>query len=368
MLHDKAIKWAKAKVRVYSGSVLCLGKMYEQPEANARWKDQRSDIFTCTLVSCVIVSSLHLRTLPQGPWHRVTPIRTLPTQHIGSGAGYCSFRWSTTRSSCAPHSSGRRLLVSGIDRRRRDLLCSLVINLFSIDCGAMASSAVSSVLYLRDAAGNHVETRTGAYIYHWDAASFHERECRTRLRNAVKSGDQYIEVISKICDGLRGDAFVAAQEVGFDNLCEIVDVRPRGIDTLINIREEWFFPRQNTNLKNYSASTCRPRRTPVQTKWRNMKQCVSRQRRCWTLLVQMDPVSSGTSSSKILGTSITCSATRKSRGERSPRSNCSTISGTGTSKVGSNGASTIWSTVCRWTRTCGRGSVTDPARAPTWCW
>ena len=30
----------------------------------------------------------------------------------------------------------------------------------------------------------------------------------------VKTGDQYIEAMSKVCDGLRGDAFVAAQEVG----------------------------------------------------------------------------------------------------------------------------------------------------------
>ena len=39
--------------------------------------------------------------------------------------------------------------------------------------------------------------------------------------------------MSKVCDGLRGDALVAAQEVGFDNLWEIVDRRPCGIDTLI---------------------------------------------------------------------------------------------------------------------------------------
>ena len=35
---------------------------------------------------------------------------------------------------------------------------------------------------------------------------------------------------------LRGDAFVAAREVGFYNLCEIIDERPFGIDTLINHR------------------------------------------------------------------------------------------------------------------------------------
>ena len=104
--------------------------------------------------------------------------------------------------------------------------------------GAMASSAVSSVLYWRDAAGNHAETRTGAKIYFGDAASFHERAFRTRLRIARKTGDQYIEAMAKVCDGLRGDAFVAAQEVGFENLRDIVDGRPFGID---NICEEWSF-------------------------------------------------------------------------------------------------------------------------------
>ena len=91
----------------------------------------------------------------------------------------------------------------------------------------MDSSAVSSVLYLRHAAGNHAETRSGAYIYYGDAACVHKCEFRTRLRIAGKTGDQYIEAMSKVCDGLRGDASVAAQEVGFDNLCEIVDGSPR---------------------------------------------------------------------------------------------------------------------------------------------
>ena len=45
------------------------------------------------------------------------------------------------------------------------------------------------------------------------------------LRIAGKTGNQYIEAMATVCDGLRGDAFVAAQEVGFDNLCEIVEDR-----------------------------------------------------------------------------------------------------------------------------------------------
>ena len=55
-----------------------------------------------------------------------------------------------------------------------------------------------------------------------------------------KPGDQYIEAMSKVCAGLRGDAIIAAQEAGFDNLPEIFDGRPSGI--LINHTRETIFP------------------------------------------------------------------------------------------------------------------------------
>ena len=38
------------------------------------------------------------------------------------------------------------------------------------------------------------------------------------------------------------DQRLAAQEVGFDNLCEIVDGRPRGIDTLTQHMRGMVFP------------------------------------------------------------------------------------------------------------------------------
>ena len=82
----------------------------------------------------------------------------------------------------------------------------------------MASSAVCLVLYLRDAAGNHAETPPRSWCIY---------PLCTPLRIAKKTRDQYIEAMSKVCDGLRGDAFVTAQEVGFDNLCEIVDASTR---------------------------------------------------------------------------------------------------------------------------------------------
>ena len=79
------------------------------------------------------------------------------------------------------------------------------------------SSAVASVLFTRGG-DRHEVTKSGSYIYNGDAANFHEWEFRTRLR--VKTGgtdpERYADVMSKVVDGLRGDAFIIAKEVGLD--------------------------------------------------------------------------------------------------------------------------------------------------------
>ena len=136
------------------------------------------------------------------------------------------------------------------------------------------------MLYLRDAAG-----------FHEYAASMQRVFTNGNFTIAGKTGDQYIEADSRVCDGLRGDAFVAAHEVGFDNLCEIVDGRPRGVDTLILHIGGMFFFRPNTNLKNCSSGTCRLLGGSLSRQnGESMKQYVSRRRRSWTHLVQIDPV------------------------------------------------------------------------------
>ena len=40
----QAIKWTKAKVRVYSASVLCVGQMNESKEAISRWEGQAEEL------------------------------------------------------------------------------------------------------------------------------------------------------------------------------------------------------------------------------------------------------------------------------------------------------------------------------------
>ena len=96
--------------------------------------------------------------------------------------------------------------------------------------------------------------------------------------------------MSKVCDEPRGDAFVAAQEVGFDNLCEIVDGISRGIETLIQHMRGMVFPKTEHESKGLFRQYCRPGRPLSRQNGESMKQYVPRRRRCWILLVQMDPV------------------------------------------------------------------------------
>ena len=80
-----------------------------------------------------------------------------------------------------------------------------------------SSSAVSSVLFARGDSF-HQETKTGSYLYWGNASNYHEWEFRTKLRMQGKKDNDYIEAASKVVDGLRGDAFVTAQELGLQEL------------------------------------------------------------------------------------------------------------------------------------------------------
>ena len=54
LCHDQAIKWTKAKVNVYSDSVLCLGKMHGHSEANENWKKPDKRISTIKRIHRVL--------------------------------------------------------------------------------------------------------------------------------------------------------------------------------------------------------------------------------------------------------------------------------------------------------------------------
>ena len=70
-----------------------------------------------------------------------------------------------------------------------------------------------------DAETFHNENRNGYIIYSGDAMKYHEWEFKTKPRCAGESKN-YIEQVSKVVDGLRGNSFVVAQEVGLAKLYE----------------------------------------------------------------------------------------------------------------------------------------------------
>ena len=90
--------------------------------------------------------------------------------------------------------------------------------------------------------------------------------------------------MSKVCDGLRGDAFVAAHEVGLDNLCEIVDGIPQGIDTLIQHVSGMVFHLTEHASNELFRQYCRPGGPLSRQNGESMKQHVSRRRRCWIFM------------------------------------------------------------------------------------
>ena len=210
-----------------------------------------SSVHLCHVLLCHLCTCVHFRRALESQAKRCFHIchhigshrlSTTHSTHIDSGAELLLL--SSIHDPQLVRTAQQRKTLAGFRQRteKEHLLATEWSISFQFHCGAMATSAVSSVFYLHDAAGNHAETRTGGHVKYGDAASFHEWEFRTRLRIAGKSGDQHIEPMSKVCDGLRGDAFVAAHDVGFDNLCEIVDGRPCAIDTLIQHMRGTFFP------------------------------------------------------------------------------------------------------------------------------
>ena len=146
--------------------------------------------------------------------------------------------------------------VSSSDRRKKIYLRQCDQFPFSFVCGAMASSAVSSVLYMRDEAGNHSETRTGAYILFGDAASFHEWEFRTRLRFAA--------VINALKQCLKSvmdcEATLSSRhEKLASTICAKLLVEDHVVSKCGSVMcEKRFFPRLSTNPKNNSSRTVVP--------------------------------------------------------------------------------------------------------------
>ena len=88
-------------------------------------------------------------------------------------------------------------------------------------------------------------------------------EFRTRLRVKAKKDEFYAEAMSKVVDGLRGDTFVIAQEVGLDLLWDAggedlqAPIEP-GFDLLIKAMKTSVFPLTTHEAKELFRQYTKP--------------------------------------------------------------------------------------------------------------
>ena len=118
--------------------------------------------------------------------HRIAPISTLRT-HSTLVAERVTAHFVDSR------------VTADTCRTAEERACLLQADFSLTLSGAMASSAVFSVLYVHNEVGNQAVTSTGAHTHYGDATNVHGWEFRTRLRIAGKTGDQYIEAKPMDC-------------------------------------------------------------------------------------------------------------------------------------------------------------------------
>ena len=159
------------------------------------------------------------------------------------------------------------------------------------------SSAVASVLFSRGG-DHHQVTKSGSYIYHGEAANFHEWEFRTRLRVRTAGNDpeKYADAMSRVVDGLRGDAFIIAKEVGLERLWFVGGIPEHeqwywdgdwdttykpGVDIPIDAIRTSVFPLTTYEAKELFRQYCKPAGSLSRQNGESMQQYISRRRRCW---------------------------------------------------------------------------------------
>ena len=107
---------------------------------------------------------------------------------------------------------------------------------------------------------------TGSYVYHCDAISFHEWEFRTQLHVRGTRDEFFAEAVGRVVDGLRGDALVVAQVIGFDDIWNpgVIDGERgvyaflSGVETLAQAMKRAAFPLVTHEAKELFRQCCKP--------------------------------------------------------------------------------------------------------------
>eukprot|EP00959_Pyramimonas_sp_CCMP1952_P239026 4995382-Pyramimonas_sp.AAC.1 len=156
--------------------------------------------------------------------------------------------------------------------------------------------ALSSLRYRPSAdALTRSDTKIGSYIYDGTVHNFHDWELRTDIRvsAAVASVDHETgapqqrvttAAVNKGVEGLRGDAFDIAMDIGRDVL-----LTPKGIYQLVLATRTSLFPIEAQEAKVLFQVGHRPHGPLSRQHGQSMVSYFSRRKRCWKFVSKLDP-------------------------------------------------------------------------------
>lgn len=189
-------------------------------------------------------------------------------QHAAAVMGLSHSMWSTV-ASCVAHvlcpdshryrSCCYRSCLRGVftlpgpgARTRRRRICPPIRADAPPQCAEMAS-VVWSMLFARHDRHLAPMTKAGNFIYHGDGLHFCQWEFGTSLRmTGAQSMEDTMNAINNSVDGLSGDAFTAAQEVGILSLTECA----WAMTTTLS-KPMWLLARQDGERMQQHTSRCR---------------------------------------------------------------------------------------------------------------
>jgi len=129
-----------------------------------------------------------------------------------------------------------------------------------------------------------LETKGGSYIYDGSVARFHEWEFRTMARiGGLTEADDVRKAINRVIEGLRGDAFDLAMDIGREKLMTI-----EGITALLDMIRKTIFPIEAQEAKILFAMGQKPHGPLSRQANESMTSYSSRRRRWWKMVKKLD--------------------------------------------------------------------------------
>eukprot|EP00971_Amphidinium_carterae_P328063 6459758-Amphidinium_carterae.1 len=142
--------------------------------------------------------------------------------------------------------------------------------------------ALDSLRYRRGPSGL-TETKHGSLIYDGNPAGYHEFEFRARLKIAAAKEDDKAQAMMKIVEGLRGDAFAMAQDIGMTEL-----MKTDGLDKLVKAIRDQVFPLRQSETRELFLAGQKTNGPLSRAQGEPMASYITRRRRWWSMLRELD--------------------------------------------------------------------------------